>query len=674
DYLNLLKWTEPVALMLALVEYETPLRVVQLALDVDLMLGARLAGEVKSEFQEKTVGLVLGLNVTHEVKFYLLGLTRSQQALSLLLEAWNSKDSKKNYGYAIAEALTYVGCDEAMSTIIKWEDEQIESWNKAAQYEDWDNYLLREKIISELASIASSNIAIYKLVTSLNDKNFITLEGSDFYRKGRNYKAKEVLGDKVFEQAISFLLQVLNNEDLYIRYCAASALGKIGSEAEVIDLTKAVKDENYFVRYSVTKALGKIGSSKAISALLKAVSDEKSFVRYQAVEALGKIDDERGINALIKALKDEEPDIRRIAAQTLGNKGIYLAINALVRTLKDEKSSVSSTARYALLNIRKSLVEDRLWNIFSYSDIENVIFESDDFSKTSAVYKKLYNIYNKCLQDVLDDHSFLKKYKELSVYLNSNTSLIEAELKYQIWEVILNANFEPKSMIIKIQEQCLFYNYNIFHSPPVEDDKNSDTPVKTILILAANPKNTSQLRLDEEVREIDEGLRRANKRDLFWLEQKWAVRERDFYRAILDTQPQIIHFCGHGEEEDGIVLEDETGQKALVNADTLASIFNLFATKGFATKGVECVVLNACYSQVQAEAISQHINYVIGMSSSIGDKAAIKFAVAFYDALGAGEGVESAFKLGCSQLVALKEHQTPVLKKRLIERAPPQES
>lgn len=189
---------------------------------------------------------------------------------------------------------------------------------------------------------------------------------------------------------------------------------------------------------------------------------------------------------------------------------------------------------------------------------------------------------------------------------------------------------------------------------------NNNTPVKKILILAANPKNTSRLRLDEEVREIDEGLRRANKRELFQLEQKLAVRWRDFYRAILDTQPQIVHFCGHAQGEDGIALENETGNTAFVNADTLESIFKLFAQKG-----VECVVLNACYSKVQAEAISRHTNYVIGMNRSISDKAAINFAVAFYDALGAGQEVEFAFELGCSQLVDVKEHQTPILKKKL---------
>ncbi len=189
---------------------------------------------------------------------------------------------------------------------------------------------------------------------------------------------------------------------------------------------------------------------------------------------------------------------------------------------------------------------------------------------------------------------------------------------------------------------------------------HSNSPdIKTILILAADPEGTSRLQLDKEVREIDEGLRRASKREQFKLEQKWAVRQRDFYRAILDYQPQIVHFSGHGTEFNGIVLENETNEPAFINADALSSMFKLFATKG-----VECVVLNACYSEVQAKAISQHVNYVIGMNRTIGDKAAIAFSVAFYDALAAGEQMEFAYELGCSLLISYSEQQTPVLLKK----------
>ena len=35
----------------------------------------------------------------------------------------------------------------------------------------------------------------------------------------------------------------------------------------------------------------------------------------------------------------------------------------------------------------------------------------------------------------------------------------------------------------------------------------------TILFLAANPKNTTKLRLDEEIREIDQALRLSEYRD-----------------------------------------------------------------------------------------------------------------------------------------------------------------
>ncbi|NES01160.1 MAG: TIR domain-containing protein, partial [Symploca sp. SIO1B1] len=50
----------------------------------------------------------------------------------------------------------------------------------------------------------------------------------------------------------------------------------------------------------------------------------------------------------------------------------------------------------------------------------------------------------------------------------------------------------------------------------------------------------------------------------------------------------------------------------------------------------------------------------------IGDSAAIEFAVGFYDALGAGESVEFAYKLGCNaiRMAGISEYLTPVLKKK----------
>lgn len=181
---------------------------------------------------------------------------------------------------------------------------------------------------------------------------------------------------------------------------------------------------------------------------------------------------------------------------------------------------------------------------------------------------------------------------------------------------------------------------------------------KTILVLAANPDNTPPLRLDREVREIESGLERARNRNEFILKQKWATRPVDVRRAMLDFRPSIVHFCGHGSGQEGIAFEDEAGQVRLVDADTLAEFFELFSNS------VECVVLNACYSEVQAEALARHIPHVIGMRKSIGDNAAINFATAFYDALGAGETIEFAYKLGCNAIrwSDMPDNLIPVLK------------
>ena len=109
-----------------------------------------------------------------------------------------------------------------------------------------------------------------------------------------------------------------------------------------------------------------------------------------------------------------------------------------------------------------------------------------------------------------------------------------------------------------------------------------------------------------------------------------------------------------------MAFENERGQVLQITGQSLARLFECCVSH------VRCVVLNACYSEVQANAIVQHIDYVIGMNKAVGDEAAIKFAEGFYDALLAGRPYDLAFKFGCTaiDLRGIPEHLTPVLKKR----------
>jgi len=179
-----------------------------------------------------------------------------------------------------------------------------------------------------------------------------------------------------------------------------------------------------------------------------------------------------------------------------------------------------------------------------------------------------------------------------------------------------------------------------------------------ILILAANPKNTDRLRLDEEVREIETALERSRGRERFQIISKFAVRVSDLRRSLLDHNPQFVHFSGHGAGDHGLALEDDSGKMKLVSTASLAKLLKSFQVK--------CVLLNACYSEKQAEAICQHVDHVMGMNQAIGDRAAIEFAVGFYDALGAGRSIEDAFEIGCTtlDLESIPESATPVLKVR----------
>ncbi|NEZ57839.1 TIR domain-containing protein [Leptolyngbyaceae cyanobacterium CCMR0082] len=181
--------------------------------------------------------------------------------------------------------------------------------------------------------------------------------------------------------------------------------------------------------------------------------------------------------------------------------------------------------------------------------------------------------------------------------------------------------------------------------------------VRKVLILAVNPKDTADLRLDEEIRQIKEALKLSEGRANFEVVIEPAVRTGDLHRHLLQHKPQIVHFSGHGVGARGLAFEDKNGISKLISTATLTRLFRLCG-------GVECVLLNACHSVAQANAILEHVNHVIGMTDAIGDQASIKFAEGFYDGLGYGRNYADAFEFGLVGIGAegIPEEETPVLR------------
>jgi hypothetical protein len=184
------------------------------------------------------------------------------------------------------------------------------------------------------------------------------------------------------------------------------------------------------------------------------------------------------------------------------------------------------------------------------------------------------------------------------------------------------------------------------------------------LFLAANPIGTDRLALDREARAIHDELERAGYRDRFEFATRWAAEPLDLLRELRKLRPTVVHFSGHGsarkpvasltaptrdvidpeasggEQEPGLCFQNTRGEPHWVSSDALVRAF------GAAGASVKLVVLNACYSDEQAEALLAYVPCVVGMAASIDDDAARSFAIGFYGGLGEGESVGTAYEQG----------------------------
>jgi diguanylate cyclase (GGDEF)-like protein len=173
-----------------------------------------------------------------------------------------------------------------------------------------------------------------------------------------------------------------------------------------------------------------------------------------------------------------------------------------------------------------------------------------------------------------------------------------------------------------------------------------------ILFLAANPRDTPQLALDEEAREIQEKLRLSDFREEVTLVTRWAVRVDDLLQILNEERPTIVHFSGHGNKTSEICLQDNTGNSVPLNRDVLVSLFSAF------NDTIRLVYLNCCYSKEQSKAISRIVDFTLGVESSIQDIVAIKFASSFYRALAFRRTVREAYQQGLLGIALEKNSET----------------
>ncbi len=164
-----------------------------------------------------------------------------------------------------------------------------------------------------------------------------------------------------------------------------------------------------------------------------------------------------------------------------------------------------------------------------------------------------------------------------------------------------------------------------------------------VLVLAANPSSTPTLQLKQEAQLIRDKLGK----DYIVHAEENAVIE-DLSKYLLQYEPKILHFSGHGSSDGEIILNNRQGEEAVLFIEDLSKLLSTVQ------KPIECVVFNACFSLQKADFLAQQVNCVIGMEKEISDDSALIFAEEFYQGLGYGRSYYNAFEMGINGIKRLR--------------------
>jgi hypothetical protein len=181
----------------------------------------------------------------------------------------------------------------------------------------------------------------------------------------------------------------------------------------------------------------------------------------------------------------------------------------------------------------------------------------------------------------------------------------------------------------------------------LEDVSRGDAPAEiTVLFLASSPEDEAQLRLDKEIREIEQRLRQTEYRDSIRFVPKVARQLTDLIQDLNEARPHIVHFSGHGNQAE-LAFENAEGRAQPLSNETLGVL--LAAT----SDRIRLAVFNSCQSAAQAELATEYVSFAIGMETSVEDERAKTFAAQFYNSLGFGKTLAQAFNQAKAQVAVI---------------------
>ena len=211
---------------------------------------------------------------------------------------------------------------------------------------------------------------------------------ADSRSEDRNVKADyaELLGNYKDERTFKRLIELVQDEDNYVRWKAANSLAKLEDKRaipalkEVIIKTKGDED----LRDYIGKALYKLGDESLIPFWIECLEEQNRWLTELFVRVMVDYDyrDKKASEILIRNLENKDEKVKICAAYALAYTKEAKAYDGLLKLLVDSSSQVRQMAILALGHIGNK--EATPYLLLALSDENNLV--------RIAVYHSLYRL------------------------------------------------------------------------------------------------------------------------------------------------------------------------------------------------------------------------------------------------------------------------------------------
>lgn len=153
----------------------------------------------------------------------------------------------------------------------------------------------------------------------------------------------------------------------------------------------------------------------------------------------------------------------------------------------------------------------------------------------------------------------------------------------------------------------------------------------------------AQLQIPREEKKIMEAVALGSRRDAFRFARSVFAASIDEVIACHQNRPTVVHFVGHGEERQMVLVRD---RDPLVDMMQLHPGQAEVLFRNFSAR-VRLVVFNTCHSIELARHLVEKgvVDMAIGIEGKIPDDHAVRFAATFYRQMAEGRSVQTAFEL-----------------------------